>query len=132
MEIKEVEAGGKVSLVKMLKITSVRRGLYAGMGIAIFQQFVGINTVMYYSPTIAQLSGFASNQVAMLLSLITAGVNAFGSILSMYLVDKTGRKKLALISLVGVLASLVLLTVVFRHSEISSSLQLPTTINGIS
>lgn len=102
------------------------------MGIAIFQQFVGINTVMYYSPTIAQLSGFASNQVAMLLSLITAGVNAFGSILSIYLVDKTGRKKLALISLVGVLASLVLLTVVFRHSEISSSLQLPTTINGIS
>lgn len=52
MEIKEVEAGGKVSLVKMLKITSVRRGLYAGMGIVFSQQFVGINTVMYYSPTL--------------------------------------------------------------------------------
>ncbi|MED6192627.1 Fibroblast growth factor 3 [Stylosanthes scabra] len=72
------------------------------MGIQIFQQFVGINTVMYYSPTIVQLAGFASNQTALLLSLITAAVNAFGSILSIYFIDKMGRKKLAITSLVGV------------------------------
>ena len=56
---------------------------------------MGINTVMYYSPTIVQLAGYASNQTALLLSLITSGLNATGSIASIYLINKVGRKKLA-------------------------------------
>ncbi|WJX39266.1 Fibroblast growth factor 3 [Trifolium repens] len=120
MELKEAEAMGKISMITLLQTTSVRRGLYAGMGLQIFQQFVGINTVMYFSPTIVQLAGFASNQTAMLLSLITAGLNAFGSILSIYFIDKTGRKKLALISLSGVVLALALLTVTFRQTETHS------------
>lgn len=115
MELKETE---KISIMQLLKTTSVRRGLYAGVGLAFFQQFVGINTVMYYSPSIVQLAGFASKRTALLLSLITSGLNAFGSILSIYFIDKTGRKKLALISLTGVVLSLTLLTVTFRESEI--------------
>ncbi|AES99187.1 inositol transporter, putative [Medicago truncatula] len=106
-EVDEAESSEKISMITLLKTTSVRRGLYAGMGLQIFQQFVGINTVMYFSPTIVQLAGFASNQTAMLLSLITAGLNAFGSLISIYFIDKTGRKKLALISLFGVVLSLV-------------------------
>ncbi|XP_057419502.1 probable inositol transporter 2 [Lotus japonicus] len=120
LEIKEAQLSGNVSMLQLLKTKAVRRGLYAGMGLQIFQQFVGINTVMYYSPTIVQLAGFASNEVAMLLSLITAGMNAFGSILSIYLIDKTGRKKLALISLVGVAGSLALLTAIFHQTETTS------------
>ncbi|XP_047161916.1 probable inositol transporter 2 [Vigna umbellata] len=116
MEIKE--SSENVSLIKLLRTPAVRRGLYAGMGLLIFQQFVGINTVMYYSPTIVQLAGFASNRTALLLSLIIAGLNAFGSIVSIYFIDKTGRKKLALISLCGVVFSLAMLTVSFRESEI--------------
>lgn len=125
MELKEAEASGKINLITLLKTTSVRRGLYAGMGLQIFQQFVGINTVMYFSPTIVQLAGFASNQTALLLSLITAGLNAFGSILSIYFIDKTGRKKLALISLGGVVLSLALLTVTFRQTETHSPIISP-------
>ena len=120
MEIKEAESSEKINIVKLLRTSAVRRGLYAGVGLLIFQQFVGINTVMYYSPTIVQLAGFASNRTALLLSLITAGLNAFGSILSIYFIDKTGRKKLALISLCGVVFSLALLTAAFRESEIHS------------
>jgi SP family myo-inositol transporter-like MFS transporter 13 len=115
-----------ITMAEMLKTKAVRRGLYAGMGLQIFQQFVGINTVMYYIPTIVQLAGFASNQTPLLLSLITAALNAFGTIISIYLIDRTGRKKLALISLAGVVASLVLLTVVFRQTEIKSPLVSPT------
>ncbi|KAH0969942.1 hypothetical protein GBA52_022098 [Prunus armeniaca] len=40
-----------------LSNTVVRRGLYAGITVQVAQQFVGINTVMYYSPTIVQFAG---------------------------------------------------------------------------
>ncbi|KAH1232609.1 putative inositol transporter 2 [Glycine max] len=123
----EASASNKVSIMKLLKTKTVRRGLYAGMGLQIFQQFVGINTVMYYSPTIVQLAGFASNRVALLLSLVTAGLNAFGSILSIYFIDKTGRRKLLLFSLCGVVVSLVVLTVAFHetttHSPMVSTIE---------
>lgn len=78
-----------------------------------FQQFIGINTVMYYSPTIVQMAGFRSNQLALLLSLIVALMNATGTVLGIYLIDNYGRRKLALSSLSGVIVSLILLSVAF-------------------
>ncbi|XP_073395440.1 inositol transporter 1 isoform X2 [Physcomitrium patens] len=57
-----------------------RLALTAGVGLQVFQQLVGINTVMYYSPSIVELSGFASHQMALLLSLIVSGLNAIGTI----------------------------------------------------
>lgn len=119
-ELEQAGSSEKISIIKLLKTKAVRRGLVAGMGLQIFQQFTGINTVMYYSPTIVQLAGVASNQTAMLLSLITSGLNAFGSILSIYFIDKTGRKKLALLSLCGCVVALALLTFTFRQTETHS------------
>ncbi|KAK4440188.1 putative inositol transporter 2 [Sesamum alatum] len=116
-ELLENEASDKISYVKLLQTTTVRRGLVAGVGLQVFQQFVGINTVMYYSPTIVQLAGFASNQTALLLSLVIAGLNAFGSIISIYFIDRTGRKKLLVISLCGVIISLGLLSAVFHETN---------------
>lgn len=114
-------------MIKLCKTKTVRRGLIAGVGLQVFQQFVGINTVMYYSPTIIQLAGFASNRTAILLSLVTAGLNAFGSIISIYFIDRIGRKKLLIISLFGVIISLGLLTGVFHeattHAPAISSLE---------
>lgn len=104
----------------------MRRGLIAGVGLQVFQQFVGINTVMYYSPTIVQLAGFASNQTALLLSLVTAGFNAFGSIVSIYFIDRTGRKKLLIISLFGVVISLGLLSGIFRETTTHSPIVIAT------
>ncbi|XP_077243779.1 inositol transporter 2 [Tasmannia lanceolata] len=115
-EVREEGSSEKINLIKLLKTKTVRRGLIAGVGLQIFQQFVGINTVMYYSPTIVQLAGFASNQTALLLSLITSGLNAFGSIVSIYFIDRTGRKKLLIISLSGVIISLGLLSAVFHET----------------
>ncbi|KAM7524884.1 hypothetical protein LguiA_014786 [Lonicera macranthoides] len=81
---------------------------------------------MYYSPTIVQLAGFASNQIAILLSLVIAGLNAIGSIVSIYFIDRTGRKKLLVISLCGVTLSLGVLATVFHETRAYSPAVSPT------
>lgn len=91
----------------------VRKGLYAGVTVQVAQQFSGINTVMYYSPMIVQFAGFASNKTAMALSLVTSGLNALGSVVSMFFVDRYGRRKMMLISMMGIITCLLALTVVF-------------------
>ncbi|MBA0721445.1 hypothetical protein Golax_008990 [Gossypium laxum] len=94
----------------------VRRGLYAGITVQVAQQFSGINSVMYYSPTIAQFAGFASNETALALSLITSGLNAVGSIVSMVFVDRYGRRRLMLVSMVGIILCLVSLPIIFLEA----------------
>lgn len=98
----------------------VRRGLYAGIAVQVAQQFVGINTVMYYSPTIVQLAGFASNKTALALSLVTSGLNALGSIVSMFFVDRFGRRRLMIISMFGIIVCLVALSIMFHEASIHS------------
>ncbi|KAG2263872.1 hypothetical protein Bca52824_070951 [Brassica carinata] len=96
----------------------VRRGLAAGVTVQVAQQFVGINTVMYYSPSIVQFAGYASNSTAMALSLITSGLNAIGSIVSMMFVDRYGRRKLMIISMFGIISCLIILATVFSQAAI--------------
>ncbi|XP_058000947.1 inositol transporter 1 isoform X2 [Hevea brasiliensis] len=105
----------------VFKSKEIRLAFLAGAGLQAFQQFTGINTVMYYSPTIVQMAGFSSNQLALLLSLIVAAMNAAGSILGIYLIDHFGRRKLALSSLTGVIVSLVILAVAFFGKSTGSS-----------
>ncbi|XP_021911542.1 probable inositol transporter 2 [Carica papaya] len=131
-EIREKQSAEKINLIKLWKTKTVRRGLIAGVGLQVFQQFVGINTVMYYSPTIVQLAGFASNKTALLLSLVTSGLNAFGSIVSIYFIDRTGRKKLLIISLCGVIVSLGLLSAVFHETTTHSPIVGPVATSRFS
>ncbi|CAN1249198.1 Probable inositol transporter 2 [Linum perenne] len=109
-EVREQGSSEKINFRKLWQTKTVRRGLIAGVGLQVFQQFVGINT----------LAGFASNQTALLLSLVTAGLNALGSIVSIYFIDRTGRKKLLLISLFGVAVSLGLLAGIFHQTTTHS------------
>ncbi|KAK7358042.1 hypothetical protein VNO80_17341 [Phaseolus coccineus] len=101
----------------VFKSKEVKLAFLVGAGLQAFQQFIGINTVMYYSPTIVQMAGFHSNELALLLSLLVAGMNATGTILGIYLIDHAGRKKLALYSLGGVFASLIILSVSFLNQS---------------
>ncbi|KAI3523558.1 hypothetical protein L1887_01778 [Cichorium endivia] len=102
-----------VSYLDVFRIKEIRLAFFAGAGLQAFQQFTGINTVMYYSPTIVQMAGFSSNQLALLLSLVVALMNAAGTVLGINLIDHFGRRKLALSSLFGVFLSLILLSVAF-------------------
>lgn len=122
LEIQEMGTTGKPQYWQLWTNKEVRYALFVGVGLQMFQQFVGINTVMYYSPTIVQLAGYASNQTALLLSLVTSGLNATGSILSIYLIDKAGRKKLVLFSLCGCVVALGMLAGVFYQTTHHSPL----------
>ncbi|GLT34226.1 hypothetical protein SLA2020_087520 [Shorea laevis] len=105
----------------VFKIKEIRIAFLAGAGLLAFQQFCGINTVMYYSATIVQMAGFSSNRLALLLSLIVAALNAAGTIVGIYLIDHVGRKKLAISSLLGVIFSLVILASAFFLKSSGSS-----------
>ncbi|XP_008801247.1 probable inositol transporter 2 [Phoenix dactylifera] len=118
-------------LKKGMGSTVVRRGLVAGILVQVAQQFVGINTVMYYSPTIVQLAGYASNSTALALSLITSGLNALGSIVSIFFVDRAGRRKLLLLSLIGIITCLALLGgVFFGVASHSPAVELTNQVSG--
>ncbi|VVB06244.1 unnamed protein product [Arabis nemorensis] len=111
---------GTVGYLDVFRSKEIRLAFMAGAGLQAFQQFTGINTVMYYSPTIVQMAGFHSNQLALLLSLIVAAMNAAGTVVGIYFIDHCGRKKLALSSLFGVIASLLILAVSFFQQSSSS------------
>ncbi|XP_021895552.1 inositol transporter 1 isoform X2 [Carica papaya] len=110
---KERERKSTVRYLDVFRSKEMRLAFFAGAGLQAFQQFTGINTVMYYSPTIVQMAGFRSNQLALLLSLVVAAMNAAGTVVGIYLIDHVGRKKLALSSLSGVIVSLVILAAAF-------------------
>jgi MFS transporter, SP family, solute carrier family 2 (myo-inositol transporter), member 13 len=69
---------------------------------------------MYYCPTIVQMAGFSSKQLVLLLSLIIAAMNAVGTVIGILLIDRCGRRLLALASLSGVFASLLILSYAFH------------------
>ncbi|KAJ0972999.1 hypothetical protein J5N97_020958 [Dioscorea zingiberensis] len=108
-----VEPGNSVSYFDVFKSKEIRLAFFTGAGLQVFQQFTGINTVMYYSPTIVQMAGFSSNQLALLLSLIVAAMNMAGTVVGIYLIDRCGRRRLALTSLSGVIVSLFILSGAF-------------------
>lgn len=86
----------------------------------VFQQLVGINTVMYYSPSIIELAGYASHETALLLAAGVAAMNAVGTVAGIFLIDRCGRRRLAIFSLVGVISALCVLSAAFHLTSTSS------------
>lgn len=91
----------------------VRPALSVGIGLAIFQQVTGINTVIYYAPTIFQFAGFESASVAILATVGVGVVNVLMTVAAMLLLDRVGRRPLLLIGLVGMVLSLGVLGLAF-------------------
>jgi|SRR5579872_1180267 len=84
-----------------------RKPLLVGIGLAVFQQVTGVNTIVYYAPTIFQMVGFGSAGHAILATFLIGFVGLLTTIVSMFLVDKAGRRLLLLISIGGMGISLV-------------------------
>ncbi|TCC53488.1 sugar porter family MFS transporter [Kribbella capetownensis] len=91
---------------RVLTAPRLRAAVVVGLTLAVLQQFAGINTIVYYAPTIMQKSGLsASNSI--LYSVIIGVINLVTTIISLRLVDRVGRRPLLLVSLTGMLVSLV-------------------------
>eukprot|EP00164_Ancoracysta_twista_P000304 GFYU01000425.1.p1 GENE.GFYU01000425.1~~GFYU01000425.1.p1 ORF type:complete len:492 (-),score=160.63 GFYU01000425.1:108-1583(-) len=91
----------------------MRRALILGVGLQVYQQFCGINTAMYYSPTILKTAGFGSDEDSIYFSIAIAGCNAIATIFAIRLIEQLGRRTLLLRSLLGVCAGLFLIGVSF-------------------
>nr|XP_039253423.1 proton myo-inositol cotransporter-like [Styela clava] len=102
-----------VRFCRLFTETSVRRALFVGCGMQMFQQLVGINTVMYYSATIIQMSGVKDDTVVIWLAAGVASMNFFGTVIGIWLVERLGRRTLSLLSMAGVLFALLLLSLAF-------------------
>jgi len=79
---------------KELFSPSIRPALIVGISLQAFQQFCGINTAMYYSPTILKMAGYTNNATAIWFSDAIAFSNALFTILALYLIDRIGRRRL--------------------------------------
>ncbi len=81
--------------------------------IMFFQQFVGINTVIYYSPKIFMIAGFDGARAAIWGSVSVGLVNVLFTILAIYLVDRWGRRRLYFVGLSGIVVALIALGLSF-------------------
>ncbi len=99
---------------------AARLPLIVGVGLAILQQVTGINTVIYFAPTIFQASGLSSASAAILATAGIGVVNVIMTALALWLVDRIGRRILLLTGMAGMGLSLVALaaTFAFGHGQL--------------
>jgi SP family sugar:H+ symporter-like MFS transporter len=106
-DIKEVERQEEGGL-RELMAPWVRPALIVAIGLAVFQQIIGINTIIYYAPTTLTNVGYG-NAAAIYANLIIGAVNVAMTLVAIRIIDRVGRKPLLLAGLVGMVASLTIL-----------------------
>ncbi|MDC7806059.1 sugar porter family MFS transporter [Luteimonas sp BLCC-B24] len=95
------------------KVTGrVRPIVWVGIGLAVFQQLVGINVVFYYGAVLWQAVGFSEND-ALLINVLSGALSIGACIVSLLLVDRIGRKPLLWIGSAGMAVTLAAVTAAF-------------------
>jgi len=107
-EIQEVdEEEGEGNLRELLQ-PWLRPALIVAIGLAMFQQLIGINTIIYYAPTTLTNVGYG-NSGAIYANIAIGVLNVVMTVLAIRLVDRVGRKPMLITGLVGMVASLAVL-----------------------
>lgn len=101
---------------RLLLKPGYRKALLIGMGIAILGQFMGVNAVLYYGPTIFKNTGLSDGD-SLLYQVLVGVVNALTTVLALLIIDKVGRKKLVYYGVSGMVLSLVLIGIYFLFGE---------------
>ncbi len=99
--------------------------VWVGFGLAVLQQFTGINVVFYYGATLWQAAGFTEEN-ALLQNVISGSVNVLFTFVAIALVDKVGRKPLLMVGALGQALMLGILALIFGTAAVAEggSLQL--------
>jgi sugar porter (SP) family MFS transporter len=120
-ELEEIEDVSREQLrLRELLGKGVRRMLLIGVGLAVFQQIVGINTVIYYAPTILKFAG-QQNTGALTQSVYIGCTNVVFTIVAILLLDRLGRRFFLLTGTALLTAALVGLGVFFHSSSLQHS-----------
>src|SRR5262249_55359525 len=86
--------------------------VWVGLGLSVFQQFVGINVIFYYSNVLWEAVGFGESK-AFLITVITSITNSATPLIAIALIDKIGRKPLLLIGSTGMAITLGTMALIF-------------------
>ncbi len=93
----------------------IRKIVWVGIGLATFQQLVGINVVFYYGAVLWQSVGFAESD-ALLINVISGGLSIAAVTVTLFLIDRVGRKPILLVGSVGMAATLGVLVIAFANA----------------
>ena len=98
----------------------VKAALVVGVGLAILQQVTGINTVIYYAPTIVEFTGVNSSAGSILAAVGVGVINVLATIVALRLLDRAGRRTLLFIGVTGMTISLFTLGLAFTGNDAST------------
>jgi len=107
----------------------IRSTLAIGIGLAVLQQVTGINTIIYYAPTIFKMAGFHSASSAILATMSVGVTFVIFTLVAIPLIDTLGRRPLLLIGLFGMALSLLSLSWVFHDAGNSVSMKWMTIVS---
>lgn len=97
---------------KILLLPGFRTAMFIGVSLAILGQFMGVNAVLYYGPSIFQQTGLSQGD-SLLYQVIVGAVNFGSTIIAMAVIDKIGRKKLVYYGVTGMIITLILIAFYF-------------------
>jgi SP family sugar:H+ symporter-like MFS transporter len=98
----------------------VRPIVWVGIGLATFQQLVGINVVFYYGAVLWQAVGFSEND-ALLINVLSGALSIGACIVTVLLIDRIGRKPLLWTGSVGMAVSLAAVVVAFASGSLDAA-----------
>lgn len=104
---------------KILFQPGFRVALFIGVSLAILGQFMGVNAVLYYGPTIFEQTGLSAGD-SLFYQVIVGLVNFGSTVLAMAVIDKIGRKKLVYYGVSGMIVSLILIGFYFTVNKVSN------------
>jgi len=91
--------------------------VWVGIGLSLFQQFVGINVIFYYSSSLWQQVGFTEED-ALVQTVLTSVTNIVVTIVAIALIDKVGRRRLLLVGSAGMVVALGVLAAAFATAPL--------------
>ncbi|KAA3602551.1 sugar porter family MFS transporter [Stenotrophomonas maltophilia] len=115
----------RLSDLKSRATGRIRPIVWVGVGLACFQQLVGINVVFYYGAVLWQAVGFSEND-ALLINVLSGALSIGACVVTVLLIDRIGRKPLLWFGSAGMSLSLALVVVAFASGSLADGhLQLP-------